>query len=275
MARQKDPMQEEALKLLNEGVLNNREIANKLGIDERKVSSWKSRYITKVNGVQQSNKRCTTKKIVVEKPKMTEKEIDKFLDDSVTEKQRLFCIYYIQSFNATQSAIKAGYSKDSAYVIGHENLRKPKIKEFLAILKADYMADDYLEGKRLLERHKQIAFADMKDYIDSKGRVSGLSDVDGTIIKKVTYKNKNGLYGSEVSTSIELEDRSKSLDFLSKVYTLDPSFERIRNSSILDTLKAKIMINPKYQPTQQELEVLNSNDIEELMKLAYGGGDNG
>ena len=46
----------------------------------------------------------------------------------ITEKQKRFVDYYIQTLNATQSAIKAGYSKKAAYSIGCENLKKPEIK---------------------------------------------------------------------------------------------------------------------------------------------------
>ena len=47
---------------------------------------------------------------------------------NMTRKQELFCFEYAQSLNATEAAIKAGYSPDSAYSIGYENLRKPYIQ---------------------------------------------------------------------------------------------------------------------------------------------------
>ena len=50
----------------------------------------------------------------------------------MTAKQRRFCDEYIISLNATQAAIKAGYSKKTAGVIGDENLKKPNIKEYIA-----------------------------------------------------------------------------------------------------------------------------------------------
>ena len=46
----------------------------------------------------------------------------------LNEKQKLFIDYYIQSGNATQAAKKAGYSPNTAYAIGAENLRKPQIQ---------------------------------------------------------------------------------------------------------------------------------------------------
>ena len=43
-------------------------------------------------------------------------------------RQELFCFEYAQSLNAADAAIQAGYSPDSAYSIGCENLRKPHIQ---------------------------------------------------------------------------------------------------------------------------------------------------
>ncbi len=46
---------------------------------------------------------------------------------SLTAKQERFCQEYVVDFNATQAAIRAGYSEHTAYSIGWENLRKPEI----------------------------------------------------------------------------------------------------------------------------------------------------
>lgn len=46
----------------------------------------------------------------------------------LTNKQELFIREYLVDCNATQAAIRAGYSQDTAYSIGHENLSKPEIK---------------------------------------------------------------------------------------------------------------------------------------------------
>lgn len=54
----------------------------------------------------------------------------------LTEKQLMFCKEYLIDLNATQSAIRAGYSEKTAIVIGSENLAKPniqaKIQEFMS-----------------------------------------------------------------------------------------------------------------------------------------------
>ncbi|MBK6089645.1 terminase small subunit [Ruminococcus difficilis] len=47
----------------------------------------------------------------------------------MTEKQKRFVDEYLIDLNATQAAIRAGYSKDTARAIGAENLTKPYIQQ--------------------------------------------------------------------------------------------------------------------------------------------------
>ena len=50
----------------------------------------------------------------------------------LTDKQKRFCDEYLIDLNATQAAIRSGYSKKTANRIGTENLSKPVIKEYIA-----------------------------------------------------------------------------------------------------------------------------------------------
>lgn len=223
-----------------------KDIADKYEVSLNTVKSWKQRYKWR----KDDKKVCTqkTKKYAhkTDETNASKKDIKKetieiLVESELTEKQRLFCIYYMQSFNATQAAIKAGYSRDTAYQIGFENLRKPKIKEYLTELKELYAQDDYLETKRLLDRHKQIAFSDLRDYIDENGELKNLKNTDGTLIKKITVRESSTSQGYSKSSSIELEDRSKSLEFLNKVYGLDPSFKIQMEKIDLEKNKIKVL----------------------------------
>jgi phage terminase small subunit len=55
----------------------------------------------------------------------------------LTPKQEQFVEEYLIDVNATQAAIRAGYSKKTAHVIGTENLRKPAIAAAVAEAQAD------------------------------------------------------------------------------------------------------------------------------------------
>ena len=52
-------------------------------------------------------------------------------EDAVTPKQKRFCDEYLIDTNATQAAIRAGYSEKTAYAIGNENLNKPELRAYI------------------------------------------------------------------------------------------------------------------------------------------------
>ncbi len=84
----------------------------------------------------------------------------------LTNKQRLFIAEYLIDLNATQAAIRAGYSKKTAYSIGQENLKKPEIAQLIQTQfhkrgeKTDITADKVLKELAL------IGFADQADYFE-------------------------------------------------------------------------------------------------------------
>lgn len=73
---------------------------------------------------------------------------------AMTPKQEAFIREYLVDLNATQAAIRAGYSKRSAHVIGHENLTKPKIAAAIEVAmeerskRTEITTDYVLEGIR-------------------------------------------------------------------------------------------------------------------------------
>lgn len=83
--------------------------------------------------------------------------------DKMTEKQKAFCDYYIETGNATEAAIKAGYSKKTAKAIGSENLTKPYLKEYiderLKALEDARIAD----GKEVLQYLTKVMRGEEKD----------------------------------------------------------------------------------------------------------------
>lgn len=57
--------------------------------------------------------------------------------NKLNAKQERFCQEYLIDLNATQAAIRAGYSEKAAHSIGNENLRKPLIAEKIASMQAE------------------------------------------------------------------------------------------------------------------------------------------
>lgn len=83
----------------------------------------------------------------------------------LTEKQHRFVQEYLIDFNATQAAIRAGYSKESARTIGMENLTKPSIKAAIKAAQAEYAESVNISKERLLAEYAKVAFADLGQFV--------------------------------------------------------------------------------------------------------------
>lgn len=84
----------------------------------------------------------------------------------MTEKQKRFCTEYLIDCNATQSAIRAGYSKKTAYSVGQRMLKNVEVKKYIdeqfEKLKNDNIADtqeimEYLTSVMRGEQKEQVA----------------------------------------------------------------------------------------------------------------------
>lgn len=90
-----------------------------------------------------------------------------------TPRMEQFCREYIIDLNATQAAIRAGYSKSTARAIGCENLTKPDIQERLAQLSEERNQRNKIDADYVLQQAKKIHEMAM-DSIDLKNAISSL-----------------------------------------------------------------------------------------------------
>jgi len=79
----------------------------------------------------------------------------------LTPKQKRFCLEYIVDLNATQAAIRAGYSRKTARSMGQENLTKPDIKKEVSRLKAERSSRTRIEGDAVLGELAKGAFQEI------------------------------------------------------------------------------------------------------------------
>jgi phage terminase small subunit len=138
----------------------------------------------------------------------------------LTAKQKRFCDEYLIDLNATQAAIRAGYSEKTARQIGQENLTKPDIREYI--------------DKRMAEKEKElIANQDeVMQYLSSVMRREKKESVVVTLQNKVekwvkdedTGKLKKQTVTEEKPAVVEipakLSDSNKAAELLGKAYGL-------------------------------------------------------
>ena len=88
---------------------------------------------------------------------------------SLTAKQQRFIEEYPVDLNATQAAIRAGYSRRTAFVIGYENLKKPHIKAPIQKKLAELSRNAGITAERVLNELAAVAFGNVFDLIDYDG----------------------------------------------------------------------------------------------------------
>ena len=127
---------------------------------------------------------------------------DKLDESKLTEKQRRFIDYYVETANATESAIKAGYSEKTARQIGAENLSK---------------LDIFIKGKMINKNNERIASQDeVLEYLTRvmRGQEKDQFDLEASLQDRTkcaellgkrygTFIDKKDINLTEINVSLE------------------------------------------------------------------------
>lgn len=96
----------------------------------------------------------------------------------LTDKQAAFVCEYLVDKNATQAAIRAGYSAKTARSIGEENLSKPDIRAAIDAGLADLASRVGITAERVLRERARIAFFDPRKLLDAGGNPLPMQNLD-------------------------------------------------------------------------------------------------
>ena len=137
----------------------------------------------------------------------------------MTARQKLFCDEYLVDLNATQAAIRAGYSEKTARVIGQENLLKPAIKEYIEKRlkeKEDALIANQNEVMKYLT---SVMRREKKEHVVvtlSKEESTYAPDDNGTM-RKHTVKEE---IPEVIEIPARLADANKAAELLGRAYSL-------------------------------------------------------
>lgn len=135
----------------------------------------------------------------------------------LTEKQQRFVDEYLIDLNATQAAIRAGYSVKTANEQGAQNLAKVSIQQAIAEQMADRSRRTGVNQDRIVLELARIAFAKITDIVDSEGKIkSTATDDDLACIESVKYKGSESETSSSVEREVKLSSKLKALELLGK-----------------------------------------------------------
>src|SRR5262245_37073092 len=144
----------------------------------------------------------------------------------LTAKQTRFVAEYLVDLNATQAAIRAGYSRRSAEQQAYENLRKPEIAQAITAGKAQQLETANLSAARVLEELRRLAFTDFRTFFDADGNLKPVEDLDDDqaaclASHEVVIKNGKAGDGQTVEIhKIKLWDKMRALELLAKHFGL-------------------------------------------------------
>lgn len=289
MPRARNPNRDKAFEIYksHNGDIDLVEIANQLSLSPGTVRGWKSKdqWEQKLNGTFRKNME-RSKKQNIAKREAVAKDVEQVLNNTdLTDKQRLFCLYYVRCFNATKAYRKAyGCSYETAMTNGSSLLRNTQIRDEIYRLKQNRLNREMLDEHDIFQRYMDIAFADITDFVifgqetvpvmsafgpvkvrnEETGKEEVMTkevnavrfrestDVDGTLIAEV----KQGKDGA----SIKLLDKMKALNWLAEHMDLASEEQRTR----IEHLKAQ---TDKLTGNNQEIE-----DMDEIEGEIYGNG---
>lgn len=252
------------------GGMKYKDIAEKYDVTVNTVKSWKTRYgwsRNKEKGVHTKKKKVCTQK-EQENPLSYQRENDEVTEvmenSELTDKQRLFCIYYVRCFNATkayQKAYKCSY--ETAVVAGPRLLGNVRIKNEIHNLKQTRLNREFLSEEDIFQMYMDIAFADITDYVSFgretvevmgafgpvqvKNEKTGKKEILKREINTVRFKESDSIDGRLISeikqgkdgASIKLADRMKALQWLSDHMDLATEEQKAR----IGVLKAKAKVD--------------------------------
>ena len=275
MPRQRSPSRDEAKRMYldSKGKMLLKDIAKAVGKQDTQIRRWKSldHWDEELKGnVTIPKDNVTKQNNGIEKPPKTEllpEEIETLNNEELTERQRLFCLYYVRWFNATKAYQKA-YSCDyfTAAANGPRLLGNARIKEEIQRIKDAKIKQTMYSTEDYFQKMIDIAYSDVTDYLsfgqeeaqDKNGNTFMMNvinlkescDVDGTLIQEVK-QGKDGI-------AVKLVSKEFALKWLDKHYSEATDLQKAQ----LEQLRAQ---TDKLTGNNAEVE-----DLEETDDMIYG-----
>ena len=170
---------------------------------------------------------------------------------NLTPKQQRFVEEYLIDLNATQAAIRAGYSEKTAKSIGQENLTKPDIQKAIEEAQNKRQEQTQIDAAYVLKRLVEIDQMDVLDIMDDDGNVKPLRDwpkIWRQYISNIETISMDD--GEGWLKKIKWPDKVKNLELLGKHVSVGAFKDKIEHTG------------PNGGPIDLSLKVVFENDGE-------------
>jgi len=197
MPRQRSPNRDKAKAMYidSKGKMLLKDIAAQLDVKDTQVRKWKSqdKWDEELKGNVTNRKRNVTQQSKgidgQLKTELLPEEIETLNNEELTEKQRLFCLYYVRWFNATKAYQKAyGCDYTTAMVNGCKLLSNPKIQTHIQSIKDAKIKQSMYTAEDYFQKMMDIAYSDVTDYLEFGQEETLVMSMYGSI----KIENSNG-----------------------------------------------------------------------------------
>lgn len=187
--------------------------------------------------------------------------------NGLTPKQQKFKDEYLVDLNATQAAIRAGYSEKTARQAGAENLSKPVIAEAIAEGRAKLSERTEIDQDWVLKRLARMADANIKDYVRVDG--DGLAQIDLTEVTRDQFAAVTEITSDRVKSGRGEDQETETVRTKLKLSDQQAALEKIGRH--LGMFKDKLEIStPLDDMTNEQLRA--QLDFIQEQRRAFAGG---
>ncbi len=141
--------------------------------------------------------------------------------NKLTAKQRRFCEEYVTDLNATQAAIRAGYSPKRASEQAYQLLQKTTVQALIQQLQEKLSEKTQISAEKVIHEFAKIAFSNPKKLYDASGNIIPINElpeeVAATITEIKTKHFKSKLKKAQlIETTYKLHSKTSALESLGK-----------------------------------------------------------
>jgi len=181
---------------------------------------------------------------------------------NLTPKQLRFIDEYLIDLNATQAAIRAGYSKNTAKQIGSENLTKPDISLEIANRGRQVTQSTGITIERTLQELGRLAFSDVRKLYNADGSLKSIVDLDDDAAAMLGGVDVVEMQGA---AEIDGEGNIKHVPmYTKKVKIWD------KNSALEKAMKYLQLLQPEKEPGGLEIKFdFAENKLEGARRIAF------
>ncbi len=192
-------------------------------------------------------------------------------EGELTPKQADFVEEYLIDLNATQAAIRAGYSKKTAESIGHENLRKPKILEKIQSRRKELRESLNITQERILMEEARLAFVDISALFDENDKLLPINKIPEDARRAIAgIEITEGVKGKDLTRKYKLSDKGRALERISKHLGLYAAKKHEHTGAGGGPIETKITDFPKepkdiaeWEAMKKEAEKSRNSETEE------------